>query len=198
MKSWKFPFVLLNYQNLNDYTDLDIEKIKRFTLQQIADIVRVHVLRDNGGTWIDADTIVFGKLPTETILGYPKTRENTIGFLNADKEMFAEWAKFQDEIINGDDTPGHWSTFGNAFTDKYLKEHKEIKIGRVDKYWHETKLEGNDRMQKYLEFYFSKSLHIKADMLMLHNSWTPSWYKKLTEEEVLSVDCTLSNVLREI
>ena len=196
MSSWKFNFIELGFHNLQNYTNLDINKLKRLPLQQVSDIVRVHVLRDNGGTWLDADTIAVGELPKETLLGYPKTRENTIGFLNAHKEMFTEWARFQDEIIDIEDV--NWSTFGNDFTDKYLKEHTEIKIGFVDECWPETKLSGDNRMLKYQEFYFNRSYHIKPRMLMLHNSWTPMWYKELSRREVLRTDCTLSNILNEI
>ena len=198
MSSWKFNFIELGFHNLNKYTNLNIKRLKQFPLQQISDVVRVHVLRDNGGTWLDADTIATGELPTETLLGNPKTRENTIGFLNAHNEMFVEWAKFQDEILNGNETPTHWSTFGNAFTDDYLKQHTEIKIGCVDECWPETKLAGTNRMLKYQEFYFNRSYHLKPRLLMLHNSWTPMWYKELSRREVLATDCTLSNILNEI
>ena len=57
------------------------------------------------------------------------------------------------------------------------------------------------RMDKYKEFYFGKQYHLsdleKTNLLILHNSWTPDWYKELTVEEVLTHSCTMSNVLRE-
>ena len=56
MYTWHFPVTILNYDNLNNYTDLQItSQLERFTLPQIADCVRVHVLRDQGGYWLDAD-----------------------------------------------------------------------------------------------------------------------------------------------
>ena len=202
METWNFDFVVLNYDNLHKYTDLS-EKVKRFTFPQIADCVRVHVLRDNGGTWLDADTIVLGELPNDIILGNNATRENTIGFLNAEPEMFKRWAMFQDEIIEQNKTPTHWAIMGNHFTDAYLRKHKEITIGDITNRWAETyMINGVDRMAKYNAFYFEWHNHLKdirpTDMLMLHNSWTPRWYKELSEEQVLNTDCTLSNILNEI
>lgn len=207
METWKLPYKILDYDNLREYTDIDVEKLKRFTLPQIADCVRVHVLRDNGGVWLDADTIsLTGQLPEETILGDPDTRQNTIGMLRADgqQQMFSEWAMFQDEIVNGTGSANHWAALGNAFTDKYLQEHRDVKIGRIRKYWPEVyKIQDNiPRFQKYRRFYFESDFHLsdieRTDLLMLHNSWTPEWYKKLSATDVLAGSCTMSNVLREI
>ena len=57
-------------------------------------------------------------------------------------------------------------------------------------------------MDKYKRFYFRESYHLadirSTDMIMLHNSWTPGWYKRLSKESVLLGSCTLSNILREV
>ena len=58
------------------------------------------------------------------------------------------------------------------------------------------------RWQKYRRFYFEEH-HTLADirptdLLMLHNSWTPEWYKNLLELDALNTSCTLSNILREV
>jgi len=207
LETWKLPYTMLNYENLNGYTDLDIVPVKRFTLPQIADVVRVHVLRDQGGYWLDADTVMLtGKLPDAVILGNPDKRTNSIGMLHAERhsEMFIRWAQFQDEIINRTDTPTHWATMGNAFTDPYLQEYKDIPIGSIENYWPETYMVNDciPRYEKYLRFYFEQSHKLadirQCDLLMLHNSWTPTWYKMMSRNEVMDVDCTLSNILREI
>ena len=206
--TWKVPYTVLNYDNVNDYTDLPLDKLKRFTLPQIADCVRVHVLRDNGGYWLDADTIMLtGKLPDAMILGDPEKRTNTIGMLHTatpNSEMLEEWARFQDKIIQGSSVSRYWALMGNDFTDSYLWEHDEIRIGRIDNYWPETyMIPGNEsRMNKYKKFYFRESHHLAdirdTSLLMLHNSWTPKWYKNLSAKSVLAGSCTLSNILREI
>lgn len=206
METWKFPYTELTYDNLGNYTDMPSDMLKGFTLAQVADWVRVHVLRDNGGYWIDADTIILtDNLPNATILGYPKTRQNTIGMLHTDahSEMFTKWAEYQDNILQRMQPPQIWSIMGNDFTDDYLLEHTEIEIGEIDRMWPEVYMIGGNRprMQKYIDFYFEQSQHLSdikdTDMLMLHNSWTPQWYKALNKDAILSVDCTLSNILRE-
>ena len=201
LKTWKMPFVILNYSNLDQYTDFT-PKMKQYTLPQIADYVRVHVLRDNGGYWLDADTIMIGELPKENITGDPETRENSIGLLHTEKgsPMFNEWAEYQDDILKRN-PPNHWSLFGNAFTDKYIKEHTEITIHPITDYQPERLIQGNTRSEKYIKYYFQSNYHlkdIKCDLLMLHNSWTPQEYKRLNMNEVLQRNCTMSNILREI
>ncbi len=207
LDTWKVPFTILTYDNLGKYTDLPLDKLKRFTLPQIADCVRVHVLRDNGGYWLDADTImVTDRLPDAVILGDPEKRINTIGMLHTEPhaEMFEEWALVQDWILKKNTVSRYWALMGNDFTDPYLYDHKEVKIGRIDDYWPETYMIPGDRyrMFKYMKFYFRESYHLadirSTDMIMLHNSWTPGWYKRLSKESVLSGNCTLSNILREV
>lgn len=207
MKTWKLPFTVLNYKNLHEYTDLNIEPVKRFTMPQIADCVRVHVLRDNGGYWLDADTIMItDKLPQTNMVGNPLTRMNTIGFLHTEKDtqMYKSWAVFQASVFKRQDTPTQWNIMGNAFTDQYLKDHKEISIHDVTNFWPETYMIKDDisRYNKYGKFYFDSNYYLKdiheTDMLMLHNSWTPQWYKELSAEDVLKYNCTLSNILREV
>jgi len=102
METWKFPYIVLNYDNISQYTNKIPEKIKQLTLPKIADYVRVHVLRDNGGIWLDTDTIMLSdKLPTECILGDEYKRTNTIGFLQTEpnSEFFVKWAKYQDDTL---------------------------------------------------------------------------------------------------
>lgn len=206
--TWKHDYVMLNYDNLNQYTDLPIEKLKRFTLPQIADIVRVHVLRDNGGYWLDTDTIMItDELPTETIMGNANTRMNTIGYLHTRpySHMFRLWAQYQDYIIDSADLDLSWDIVGNKFTDSYLLDYKDVPIGDVTNRWAETyMIRGyQSRRDKYNLLYFDRrytlaDFYEPTNMLMLHNSWTPQWYKELSKEDVLKNNCTLSNILREV
>lgn len=211
MQTWKHDYTMLTYDNLNQYTDLPISELrKHFTLPQIADIVRVHVLRDNGGYWLDTDTIMItDELPTENMMGYVEERTNTIGYLYTEpnSEMFRKWAKYQDNIIDSADldiTPLSWDIVGNRFTDPYVKEHKEISICDVSNKWAETYMIDVDipRPDKYKYLYFVESYHLSdlkpTNMLMLHNSWTPNWYKLLSKEQILDNTCTMSNILREV
>lgn len=210
LDTWKFQFVILDYNNLSQYTDKIPEKVKQLTLPKIADYIRVHVLRDNGGYWLDTDTVMLcDSLPEFTILGDDKIRINTIGFLHTESnsDMFIQWAKYQDDALSSlpesmlVDTTS-WDFLGNSFTDSYLKTNTSIKIGNIYKYWPETSVISGSltRPAKYVKLYFEENYDIskipQTDMLMLHNSWTPAWYKCLSRDEVLNRECTLSNILK--
>lgn len=209
LKTWEIqPYVLLNYQNLNDYTDLDISKLRKFTLPQVADIVRVHVLRDQGGVWMDADTIItWTGIPETNMIGYPELRDAHIGFLKTSEEtveMFKQWAAYQDEIINSNSALLDWDIVGNRFSDKYIKENPKITIGHAPKRCPEVLMinENIPKKDKYRKFYFESSYELKdiapTDILMLHNSWTPEFYKWMSEKDVINNGCTMSNILREV
>ena len=207
MQTWKQPYTLLTYDNLKDYTDLPIDKLKRFTLPLIADCVRVHVLKDYGGYWLDADTIVLGdELPIENMAGNLEERTNHIGFLHTlpHSQMFEEWAKYQDQIINNHKGAVGWNLMGNAFTDGWVKSHLDVKLYPAENCCAETYMVKGDepRYNKYQKFYFNESHTLgelkSTPMLMLHNSWTPQWYKDLSREDVLKSTCTMSNILREV
>lgn len=206
MKTWKLDYIVLNYNNLNQYTDLTIsDNLKRFTLPQIADIVRVHTLRDNGGYWLDADTIMItNELPKENMIGFPEIRANTIGYLHTDKnsEMYKEWAKYQDNIINAKDIDYSWDIVGNRFTDRYVATHPEITIANVERCWAETYMITDEipRRAKYEKFYFKSNYKLndllETNRLMLHNSWTTKFYKD--SKNPLEIECTMSNILKEL
>lgn len=58
--------------------------------------------------------------------------------------------------------------------------------------------------EQYLKFWFGEKLDVarvfrpKQRVIGLHHSWTPEWYRKLSEKEVLANDCLLSKTLRHI
>lgn len=207
LKTWKLPYTVLTYANLHNYTDLQVnDNLRRFSLPQQADVVRVHVLRDNVGQWLDVDTIMLDPtLPTETLLGNNETRMNTIGYLNTPVRsiMFISWAEHQQRVLKTMPDFG-WDVMGNRFTDRYLKENRDIPIGDITPHWAETYLKDGteSRYSKYNQVYFIDKYQLSdlrpTNLIMLHNSWTPSWYKQLSEKEVLEQDCTLSNILREV
>lgn len=58
--------------------------------------------------------------------------------------------------------------------------------------------------EKYENFWFKsdrqiQDVFLKNQMIIgLHNSWTPQWYRDLSEEEVLANDCLLSRTLKHL
>lgn len=209
MQTWRFPYTVLTFDTLSEYTNLPVtNNLKRFTLPMIADAVRAHVLRDQGGYWLDADTILLtDKLPYCNIKGYPETRDHTWGYLYAERpgmDFFTRWAEYQDKVIADPDSPTSWPTLCRDFTDPYIKGGGQVRIGDIRTSWPETYMvRGNiSRYQKYRHLYFMMSLHRTdfepTDMIMLHNSWTPDWYKQSSVDKLLTYNCTLTNILREV
>ena len=211
LDTWKFKFTILTYQNVEKFTDPIPAKLKQLSLPKVADYIRVHVLRDSGGYWLDTDTIMLTDiLPNESILGDNKTRGNTIGYLCnvSHSSFFHAWADYQEQILNKlsiNTNKTTWDIMGNAFTNKYLKEHPEIVIGNLSTHWPETYMITGDipRPQKYEKFYFQENYTLddlphETGMLMLHNSWTPVSYKSLNKQDVFAQKCTLSNILRAL
>ena len=209
MYSWDFPHAELCYANLNQFTDISkgqLEQLKSFTLPQVADFVRVHVLRDNGGYWLDADTIITGdRLPDANMIGDPVARTTSIGYLHIEpySDMFVQWARYQDEIVKNPLNSGYWNCFGNAFADSYVYDHGRITIADIKPSYPETyMITGTvSRREKYRRFYFESNYKLSdlqpTNMIMLHNSWTPDDYKHMTVKEILADNRTLSNILKE-
>ncbi len=62
----------------------------------------------------------------------------------------------------------------------------------------------DDPQDKYVQFWFSSNhdvetvFSISKMVIGLHNSWTPKWYKRLSEKEVLAQDCLLSKTIKHI
>ena len=119
-------------------------------------------------------------------------------------DFFVDWARYQDAVIADPNCSDHWSVMINAFTDPYIGKHPEVTISDVRNCWPETYMIDGDepRYVKYEKFYFENEYHLDAldstDMLMLHNSWTPAWYKDLSVSDIFAKHCTLSNILREL
>lgn len=206
--TWKGNFTILTYRDLESI-GIDKDKLNPFSLPQIADIVRAHVLYHNGGVWLDADTIMLtGELPKENLLGYPDRRDATVGYLRteAHSDFYREWVEYQDEMINRVNITKkvQWDEACYKFTDPYVKAHKEITIGDIENRWVETYMikSNAERHLKYKQFYFKDKYKLSdirpTDIIMLHNSWTPEWYRYASRTRILESDCTLSNIFKEI
>jgi hypothetical protein len=58
--------------------------------------------------------------------------------------------------------------------------------------------------EQYVKFWFEEKADLenvfypKQRLIGLHHSWTPDWYKRLSEQEVLESDCLLSKTLRHV
>jgi hypothetical protein len=63
---------------------------------------------------------------------------------------------------------------------------------------------GVGHIDDYRRFWFEENIDVdrvfrpKQTVIGLHNSWTPDWYKALSEKEVLENNCLLSKTLRHV
>ena len=226
MQTWKkflpdATIVVLDYKNIGEF--LDVRELGlnlfsgRFTLPQIADAIRVALLAKHGGVWLDVDTIILSSdarkyfLPDKkhrTIFFGDENRQTAhMAFINAPPNSMCMnfWREFIRERIwnlNLYASIG-WDFFGNDFINAYAKNFPdEIKIFDRNLIMPETKLlsaDVNDE-KAYLKYYFlenHRAAEVNAEMILLHNSWTPEFFLELPTKELFCVDCTLTNILAE-
>lgn len=197
----------------------------KFSLPMIADAIRVALLAKHGGVWLDIDTIILNSnaekyfLPDEkhrtVFFGDTKTSGVHIAFINTPPGAFCLrlWVNhIREKLWNlTQSTEIPWDFMGNSFVNEYAKKHRdELEIIDADIHKPEVQLL-DDTLKKnysadpyfgaYVDYYFKQNHHlaeVDTDLLLLHNSWTPEFYKRLTPDEWISLDCTMTNFLAEI
>ena len=99
--------------------------------------------------------------------------------------------------------PVTWGRIGGDFLEPYAYTHpNEVEI--LD--WRIAHPEGQVELWSkgvggktaYEDYFFIESheiAEIKKDLIILNNTWTPDFYKKLSVEELMRIDCTMTNVL---
>ena len=100
-----------------------------------------------------------------------------------------------------------WNYFGNDILRKVLVNNKNffsidrIKIKALPEEIYKDKIKNSE--ENYRNFYFRNDyskdvLNNTKGIILLHNSWTPEKYKKMSKEEFLNQNNTLSNILKKI
>lgn len=212
---------MLNYRNLWKYIDVDAYGPNLFNgsyhMAQVGDAIRAMLLEKYGGTWFDVDTIIikpdfakylkpekdirfFGNTAKKTVhVGYIIVkRPGTLGMINwVAHNKFRIWNIRPNERIT-------WGRLAGDFLEPYAYSHpQEVEI--LD--WHlvhpEEQLkraEIEDYRRVYEDYFFFESHHrdeIDKEMIVLNNTWTPPFYKNLSRNDLLKVDCTITNLLIE-
>ena len=227
METWKkfLPDVsihVLDYKTIKEYINVEVYGSNlfsgRFSLAQISDAIRALVLMKHGGVWLDVDTIFLSGtaktyfFPSEGIqakfFGDCTRRTVHIAATQAQKEsnFLQGWVEYCKEKIVNFRKPqtNFWAYLGNSFVNPYVKSHPdEIMIYDAQPHKPEFKFSpgGTGAEEAYRNFYFCKGKtlgDLEADMLILHNSWTPDCFKKMGKDALLGCDCTMANVLIEV
>lgn len=222
MKTWKkflpdATIVVLNYKNLGEFIDLRELDPNLFSLplQQISDVIRVALLAKHGGVWLDIDTIILNSNAQKYFLPDKKHRMIFFGvagkgcytgFINAPPATMCLrlWHEFNREILWNLKTKSLFNPemFGNDFINDYTKNYPdELKIFDNLLVMPESPTDGVSTKEFYVNYYFAENRRladINAEMLLLHNSWTPKFFKQLSPQDFFRVDCTMTNVLAEV
>ena len=192
-----------------------------------ADAIRVALLKKYGGIWMDADTIITNgeflkNLERYELVMIGKNNMQHIGFIFASKnsKIINEWLN---QIIYRVDKYRQinskfknrtkrviWDYLGNGIVNSLINKNITNKFFRLNKdkinafpeitFFRNTSL---SPLKKYRLFYFQKrepqtALNNLKGIILLHNSWTPLKYKKMSEIQFLKEDILLSRLLSRI
>ena len=192
-----------------------------------ADAIRVAILKKYGGIWMDADTIVTNSSFIKRLYDYKYeliTLSYHIGFIYASKYsiFISKWLR---KIIKGVNiykkalsrnlTKEQFIYFdrgnylGNFIFNPLVKECKGKEYLQIDKlkmFAFPEIIFIKDNFpadKKYRMFYFSRGnpkeiIDNNQGIIMLHNSWTPNKYRKMSEEEFLKQDILLAHLLIQL
>ena len=106
----------------------------------------------------------------------------------------------------------HWGFLGNLIVNPIISKAKKSEYFALDRKefkifpeicWRDENNLKSSSSENYMKFYFEESLAEYAlenngGMICLHNSWTPQIYKKMSREEFLKTECTLSSILKKV
>ena len=212
---------MLNYRNLWKYIDIDAYGPKIFSgafhMALVGDAIRAMLLEKYGGIWLDVDIMVL----KPDAVKYLKPEKDIRVFGNKDKKSchisfiitkrpgtpcMINWVAFNKlRTWNIQSVNQVWWGIFSEFLEGYAYSNpQEVEV--LD--WHlmhpEEQLkraEIESYKQVYEKYFFLESHHLaemKRDMIILNNTWTPDIYKTLSIEDLLKVDCTVTNLLIEV
>ncbi len=102
----------------------------------------------------------------------------------------------------------NWDFLGNAIIDKLINgvesnKYLPLDNNKIKAFPEIIKYPNISRREAYCKFWFKDNsgltdLDEETSVISLHNSWTPKEYKKMTKNQFLSQDITLSNILKEL
>ena len=121
-------FILLTPHNINDYvynSPLDIDKCRKLNNPaHLADIYRVAVIYNNGGLWLDCDTIMINSLNEfnkvvsvyQDCFVHSRWNDGRVlnGYFYATKgcDLLKEWLNYINKLLNKVSIRSTWTQFG--------------------------------------------------------------------------------------
>lgn len=129
-----------------------------------------------------------------------------------------EWTKECSRRVVAQSEPVPWNYLSNSIFEPIYHRLKGTSAFTIEELsatqavvetWHGADL-GSNGLQRYQKFWFSdRSVHdidraventlaIPGGMILLHNSWTPQSFYRMSAEEVLRSDTVMGKVLKEV
>ena len=159
-----------------------------------ADCIRVALLEKYGGLWLDLDTIILSDISNlfnhKLTMIIDKKLSPHLALIHITKSNNFILKKWLDEIkaklINFKNV--NWDYVGNSIINKYFNDEYLDYFNLLDRddyiIFPELNYKGSTNHEKYLNFWFNDNniSNIKSqNLIMLHNSWTPEYYKRLNK-----------------
>jgi hypothetical protein len=226
MKTWEtnapgFEITVLDYANIEPYLKKAGYPLSRFfklPLPLQKDAVMAAVLLDEGGIFMDVDTIILRDFqPILEILNKSEILlfSSHLAFMTArpGASLIPIWAtKIKEKLQHTEPnrlSNANWNFIGNSITNALFENSPANFVTRINKYnfaftpeslrflgkgipRHQYQVYWFEQRDQMTPFYQNQFL------IALHNSWTPDWYKQLTEDEILEDDCLLSVTLKNV
>lgn len=208
MKTWRRAggdVVLLDYSSVRKYAAVAVDdKLTRLPLPQQADYIRICILNQNAGIWMDTDTLVLGPPKhalglleeNEVVLaGKPQIPTAFLNFVASSRPGTSFMGTLQEEMEALVRTPQlpedlPWDYVGGPYYRRVkagVDEGSKVAIfDAVEHRFFQEAVHGKGLGRKnYLNFWFRNELDFHpqlvadASVVLLHNSWTPKRYKAL-------------------
>lgn len=206
---------------------LPLEKLAKFPPAAQGDIIAAHMMNRFKGYFIDADTIFLSRINhleelldshELVMIGDEKVPFCHAAFIlsSGDSVILQEWETKIGDLLAVIENPDHVinqgndnfvvksNSFGNPLLYPIIAKHLDkVKILDKDLYLPENRsledFSGEKRNQAYNGFYFTegiKDIHA-APFLILHNSWTPQWYREYEKENITGDGLFISRLLMQ-
>lgn len=250
MKTWEkflpdYEVIVCDFDNLHEYMDKKTYEsivFKKMSLAKQSDAIRAALIAQNGGIWMDADTIITKRDFIDNAQGNdvimvggkrPKTGKTFVygAFIYAVRsgtDFMNEWfhalpfriskyrllskSKILRKLFRKQwKACENWDYCVNAIIDDMAVKYAPPQFLLIDKDDVDALPEYTSPLNKnwissqdlYEKFYFgpgdaNEVLRKSGGIIMLHNSWTPEKYRKMSAKEFLSQDILLADLLRTL
>lgn len=198
--------------------ELSVDPIMQLPLQIQKDAIQAAVLLNDGGIFMDVDMIILNTL--QPVFEFLEQSEavlfsNHLAFIAArpGAAVIEQWTEGIRQKLN-DAIPetlaeAPWDFVGNSITNSLFKSSPSSRVLRLDKHKFAFTPETIHFFNKggpgdqYRRFWFDSHepdtpFYRNQFLIALHNSWTPDWYRQLSEDDVLAEQCLLSSTLKNV